>query len=111
MKYLLADQDTLMECDKMKFIFQERPLCRPHIGVAVLGSHWSKKPSTDMTFLYELFSPLSANFIDSRYEWYLWDESNIDKKNWNFHNETKYPISKHKKFGDNSIKYSWIISW
>ena len=44
-KCSLADQDTLMECDQMKFIFQNHSPCGPHTSstsVVVLGSHWSK---------------------------------------------------------------------
>ena len=40
-----ADQDTLKKCGQMRFIFQNSLPWSPHtssIGVAVLGSHWSK---------------------------------------------------------------------
>ena len=47
-------------CDSMRFIFQHSPLCSLHtcsIVVAVLGFHWSKKPSiADIISSYELFS-------------------------------------------------------
>ena len=63
-----ANQDTLMECDKMRFILQHRPPCGcPHtsVGVVMLGSHWSKKSSTaDMTSSYEIFnSPSYSAFF------------------------------------------------
>ena len=41
LKNSLADQDTLIECDKMNYIFQHSPHTS-RIDVAVLGSHWSK---------------------------------------------------------------------
>ena len=47
-----------MECDKMRFIFLHILQCSPHtsyIGVAVLGSDWSKKLSTADKTSYELF--------------------------------------------------------
>ena len=53
LKSSLADQDILMECGQMRFIFQQDVPCTPHpssIGIAALGSHWSKASSTaDMT--------------------------------------------------------------
>ena len=57
----VQDQNTLMERDQMKFIFQ-RSLPRgpliSSIGVAVLGPHWLKKsPTADMTSDYEFFQP------------------------------------------------------
>ena len=42
LKSSLADQDTFVECDQMKFIFQHITPCGPHtssIVVPVLGSH------------------------------------------------------------------------
>ena len=46
MKSSLAEQDTLMECNKGGLFFNIAPAtCDPHtssIGVAVLGSHWQK---------------------------------------------------------------------
>ena len=44
-----TDQYTHMKFDQMKFIFWHSHPCSPHttsIGVAVLGSHWSKNSST-----------------------------------------------------------------
>ena len=53
LKSSLVDQDTLMECEQMKFIFQHSPpsgSCTSSIDGAVLGSHWLKKLSIeDMT--------------------------------------------------------------
>ena len=52
-----ADQDTLIE---IRFIFQQSPPFSSHtssIGVAELGSHWSKISTTDMMSAYELLSP------------------------------------------------------
>ena len=67
LKSSLADQDTLIECDQIRFIFQHCSLCDSHIssiGVAVLGSHWSKKLSTaDITSSNEFFSPPSYIYI------------------------------------------------
>ena len=44
MKSSQADQDTVMTCDQMRFIFQHSPPCGLHAfsfnGVPVLGSHW-----------------------------------------------------------------------
>ena len=48
LKSSLADQDTLMECDQMRFILQRSIPCGPHfssIGVTMLGFHWSRKSS------------------------------------------------------------------
>ena len=63
MESSLADQNTLMECDQMKFIFQYGSPFSPStfaIDVAVHGLHWSKTSSTaDMVSSYELFSPSS----------------------------------------------------
>ena len=76
LKSLLADQDTLMECDKMRFTFQHSSTCSPHIssiGVTVLGPHQSKKSSTaDMTSWYKLFSLPSYIKIIKNYIWYLY---------------------------------------
>ena len=49
LKSSLADQDTLMGCDPMRFIFQHSPPCGPYISfirVVVFRSHCSKKSST-----------------------------------------------------------------
>ena len=38
-----ADQDTILECEKIRFIFQHRSSCEPHnssIDIVVLRSHW-----------------------------------------------------------------------
>ena len=46
LKSLWANQDNLMECGQMRFIFQRGSPCSPHtssIGVAVFGSHWRFK--------------------------------------------------------------------
>ena len=62
MKSSWADQDTLMECDQMRFIFQHSSPFSPHtfsIDVAMLESHWLKKKKAskiDMASSYELFS-------------------------------------------------------
>ena len=48
----MYNQDTLMECDQMRFTFQHSSSCGPHmstISVAGLASYWSKMLSpTDM---------------------------------------------------------------
>ena len=56
-----ADQDTFMECDQIKFIFQHSFSCVYNFSIsfAMLGSHWSKKSTTvDMTPSYKLFIQL-----------------------------------------------------
>ena len=51
-----ADDDALLECDQIRFIFQHNPPCGPRnsaIDAAVFGSHQSKKSSTvDITSSY-----------------------------------------------------------
>ena len=58
LKISRADNDTLIECNQIKFILQHRPSCGQHnsyIGVAVLGFHLSKKLSTKViTSSFEL---------------------------------------------------------
>ena len=47
-----ADQDTHVQCDQMRFIFQHST---PSISVTVFGSHWSKNSSTaDLNFLAQV---------------------------------------------------------
>ena len=72
LKSLYVDQNTLIECDQTRFIFQHCLLCSPHtsyIDVVMLGSHLSKKLTADMA--YELFSlPSSFNKINRYlYDW------------------------------------------
>ena len=59
-KSWFAEQDILMECDQMGFIFQHNPPSDPHtpfINFAVLGSHWLQKSSiADMMSSYELLT-------------------------------------------------------
>ena len=51
-----------------ELIFQHCYTCCPHIRIAVLESHWSKKSTADMTSSYEVFSPPSYILIQNLYE-------------------------------------------
>ena len=57
--YILADQDNFTKCDQMRLNFQHISFGSPYtssFGVAVVGFHWSKSSTADMTLSYELFS-------------------------------------------------------
>ena len=63
-----------MECDQMRFSFQQSASCGLHTSstsVGLLGSHWLKKSSTaDMTSSYKFFSQHSYVLIEgSIYFW------------------------------------------
>ena len=80
LKSLLADQDTLLECDGMRFIFQHSLHCRLHtcsIRVAVVEFYWSKKSSQiwhhHMSFsANECFCPYSYMYIYIYIYIYIW---------------------------------------
>ena len=61
-----------MECNQMRFIFQHIPW-NSFISVTVLGYHWSRKSTADMT--YELFSISLDLFITKFYKIFLTDKT------------------------------------
>ena len=59
LKSSLADQDILMKCDQMEFLFLHSPPCGRYIfsiSVVVLRSYLLKKSTADITSSYEIFS-------------------------------------------------------
>ena len=64
----LADEDTLIEYDQIRFIYQNHPAYNLHtrgIGVAVLGSHQSK--TSLITVSYEIFS--QPSYVHYQVKW------------------------------------------
>ena len=61
----LADQETRIKCHQIRSIFQHSPSCGSHtfsVDVTVLGSHWPKESTADMTS-HELFSSSSYSTL------------------------------------------------